>query len=143
MPPTLGERAVEGEVRRRVGGRPLRPGHDLAAREVDDRHVLRPERVVRDAARLDRHHAGLAVGGARVPEREDDEARVDEREVRGDDALAELVEHLEPLREPVVRLVPAQLAREVAHARLGVDDDELDPGDLRKVRERSPCRAGR
>ena len=41
----------------------------------------------------------------------------------------------DPLRQPVVGLVPAQLVAEVAHARLLVDHQQLDPRDLGEVAE--------
>ena len=43
---------------------------------------------------------------------------------------------LEPSGEPVVRLVPAELVGDVADAGRLVDDEQLDPGDLREVGER-------
>ena len=70
-------------------------GDDRAAREVDDGTSSGRSASYATPLGLIAITPGRAVDGARVPEREHDETRVDEREVRGDDALAELLEHLE------------------------------------------------
>src|SRR4029453_169049 len=70
----------------------------LAALEVEDDHRLRPELAVRDAARLDRHHPGGAVDGARVAEGEDHQARLNDPPVRLEDPLSQLVERHQPPR---------------------------------------------
>ena len=96
-PPTSRRSAVEDEVRRRVRGGPRRRRRPRRSRGRRRTIVIGVEPVVGDAARLDRHHARRAVDGARVAEREGDEAGADEREVRRQDALAQLgVLQLEP-----------------------------------------------
>jgi hypothetical protein len=89
-PADVAEAAVEDEVGRRVGGGTAVARDRLAAPELDDDHRLRAEVVVRDSARLDREHAGVAVDGAHVPEREHDEPGAHERPVRLGDALSQL-----------------------------------------------------
>ena len=84
------ETAVEHEVGRCVGGGLEAAVDHLAARELDEDDRLGVELVVGHAARLDRHHPGVAIDLARVAEGERDEARLDDREVRVEDALAEL-----------------------------------------------------
>ena len=82
--------AVEDEVGGRVRRGPHPAVHHCAALEVDDGDLGGSEPVVGDAARLDRNHARVAVDGARVPEGEDDEPCAAERQVRLEDALAQL-----------------------------------------------------
>jgi hypothetical protein len=87
-PADLLEGAVEHQVRRGVRGGPRGSLAHLAALEVDDDHRVRPELAVRDAARLDRHHPGRVVDGARVAECEDDKAGLHDLPVRFEDPLA-------------------------------------------------------
>src|SRR6266487_3650060 len=97
-PADLPEGAVEHEVGRRVRGGSHGSLAHLAALEVDDDDRIRPELGVGDAARLDRHHPGFAVGGTGVAEREDDQAGLDDLPVRLEDALAQLLERHQPPR---------------------------------------------
>lgn len=70
---------------------------DCSGLEVDDDDRVGPERVVGDAARLDRHHARIAVGRARVSEGERDKTGIDKCAVRLADVLSELgVSHQRP-----------------------------------------------
>ena len=83
------ERAVQLEVGGRVGGGAQVRVHDLAARQRDEHHVVRRHRLVRHAARLDRHEPGRAVDAGDVAERAHDEAAAREVQVRAVDRLAQ------------------------------------------------------
>ena len=84
-----GPGAVEEEVGGRVRRGPRPAVHHCAALDVDDGDRSGRELVVGDAARLDRDDARVAVDGARISEREDDEPGAAERQIRLEDALAQ------------------------------------------------------
>jgi hypothetical protein len=86
------ERTHEKQVRRRVRGWAQAACDHGTGRQIDDRKVFRAKRVIPDSAWLDRENPGLAIGDACVPERQDDETSLDQREIRRDDLLSELCE---------------------------------------------------
>jgi vacuolar-type H+-ATPase subunit D/Vma8 len=86
------ERAVQLEMRRRVG----RWAKALELRTVvegDQRYVLGVELPVLDAARLDRHHDGLAVHLAHVAEARVREALRGKLKIRSEYLVTELGVH--------------------------------------------------
>ena len=84
----LREGLVQDKVRGGVGGGPQRALHDVPF-EVHDDHVLGFHIVIRDAAGLDHHQAGLPVDGAHVTPGEEHEAVLHEVQVRLADFLFE------------------------------------------------------
>jgi hypothetical protein len=69
----------------------VRPSTHGTALDVDDRDRADVSRLlVGDAARLDGDHARVAVDGARIAEGQDDKPCATKRQVRLEDALAQL-----------------------------------------------------
>ena len=86
---------------------------DVARLEVDDDDRLRPQLLVRNAARLDREHVLAAVDAAHVPEGEDDEPRADELAVPLEHPLLQFAVVGHRALQPVVSVV-ATAAKERA-----------------------------
>jgi hypothetical protein len=86
------ERAIERQMRRGVGGGLPGPV-DLIALEVKHHEILGGDRVIRDAARLDRDEPLLAVDAADVAPRQGDEPVGREGEIRVQDLLSKRLEH--------------------------------------------------
>jgi hypothetical protein len=84
------EGPVEDEVGRRVRRGPERTLDDRTTIQVDDDHRVGTQPVVPDPARLDRHHAGVAVERAGVAEGEHDEPGAHDLAVGLERALAQL-----------------------------------------------------
>ena len=88
----LWEGEKQAPVGRRVRGR-IELAFDALALEVDEHDVVRRQRVVGDAARLDGEDAALAVQRARVAEGEIDEAVPLQGDVRLVSLALELFQH--------------------------------------------------
>jgi hypothetical protein len=89
--PDRWKRPIENKMGRRVRRWPkVAAPEDAAIEKRYDNKFFRPKLIIRDATGLDDHHAGLAIHGAGVAERQSHKPVADQSEVGSQDLFAQL-----------------------------------------------------